>query len=160
MEIKQDITKVKKGYIVQQCNCITLYPLGLARDLDKAFPGSCPYYERKSLTSNTAKEQDRDSPGTVQSVDFGDVVILNLFGQYAPGKPSRGVDSRENRLEYFKHGLEIIEDYLKDRKDDWDVYFPYKIGCGLAGGRWEEDYLPAILDFSKRVKNVKICVHE
>lgn len=52
------------------------------------------------------------------------------------GQPKYPNDNVSKRLEYFENGLEKI----KSIKNLQSLAFPYKIGCGLAGGSWE-DYL-------------------
>lgn len=34
--------------------------------------------------------------------------VINLYGQYKPGRPNNGKDSVHNRLKYFRAGLEQI----------------------------------------------------
>ena len=77
-------------------------------------------------------------------------------------------DTEEYRLVYFRQALAKLKDYLlefnnddddKDKKDSNNnnnklkintIVFPYKIGCGLAGGEWE-DYKREIERFAKEL---------
>ena len=73
---------------------------------------------------------------------------------------NKKLDTRTNRLRYFKSCLtELIEDLnfmsCISRLDNSSptitkICFPFRIGCGLAGGVWEH-YQQAIDDFSRNV---------
>jgi hypothetical protein len=39
------------------------------------------------------------------------------------------------------------------------IAFPYKIGCGLAGGKWE-DYESMIYKFAKENPNIKVKIYK
>ena len=70
-----------------------------------------------------------------------DRAVINLYGQYNPGKPrarpregGRTVgDSAADREQYFKDGLDEIA-LIPNLKS---VAFPHLIGCGLGGGNWK-----------------------
>lgn len=54
-----------------------------------------------------------------------------MYSQYYPGK-SNGSDTKINRQAWFKQCLDriaVIPGLIS-------VAFPYKIGCGMAGGDW------------------------
>ena len=92
--------------------------------------------------------------------------VINVFGQFCPGKPNRKrgpvewkgivgskdiVDDGKQRLQWFKSGLQQIATLELE-----SIAFPHQIGCGLAGGDWK-DYLAALEEFAELVKdrNVK-----
>ena len=94
--------------------------------------------------------------------------IINVFGQFCPGKPHRGqhppeykgirandgvLDDEKQRLKWFQATLTQIAE-LPELES---VAFPYQIGCGLAGGDWKQ-YRAALEEFAERVKerNVKV----
>ena len=56
-------------------------------------------------------------------------------------------DTQEEREQWFKECLET----LGENKKYQNLAFPYKIGCGLAGGNWDH-YLPMIEDFTVKYK--------
>ena len=106
-------------YIVHQCNCKTNYPKGLSKEMFKKFP-----------SANDYKDNIKRKPGTIKVHGR----VINLFGQKYPGKP-RSYETKEQRIEWFKQGL----DEIKKLKPN-SLAFPYQIGCGLAGGEWDEYY--------------------
>ena len=160
-EVIGDIVRAKEKYIVQQCNCLSIFPYGLAKTLSKAFPKSCPYQYRRQLSGNIAMLEDRDIPGHVTVIESKDKFIVNLFGQVAPGKPKTYYpeylnyyeDTSEAREGYFKHSLDAWLDFIKESKEEnVTIAVPYKIGCGLAGGNWEK-YKQMLLDFEKSLQS-------
>ncbi len=68
--------------------------------------------------------------GNVQIVEAQkDIWVANLIGQHGI---KRG-HANPVRYEAIKKGLQLITKVLQD---DWTVHMP-RIGCGLAGGKWE-----------------------
>ena len=57
--------------------------------------------------------------------------------------PNGYEDNQEDREKWFQQCL----DKLGKLKHYQNFAFPYKIGCGLAGGNWDH-YLPMIEDFT------------
>lgn len=143
MEIKeQNLLSATEDYIVQQNCCTGCRPHGLSQVLVTAFPYANPYCNRKPMKKggNTAIEQDRDTPGTVKILGNGieQRYVACLFAQFAMGKPgnynSFGIpDSAKDREKYFAECLECLANQIPPTAS---VAFPYKIGCGLAGGNW------------------------
>ena len=72
-----------------------------------------------------------------------------MLAQYYPGEPK--YESYEQRLNWFKSCIDKISK-IPDLKQ---VAFPYGIGCGLAGGRWE-DYEKLIIALDN-ICEVIIC---
>ena len=113
-----------------QCNCRTSSARGLARDLFERYP-----------YANIYKQKDR-IPGT-NKYSFGDgPIIVGMLAQDYPGR-SQG----EDRLRWFRECLSELKRFMKEHSLD-TVGFPHGIGCGLAGGRWE-DYLALLTEFAK-----------
>lgn len=162
--IDGNILEVKDGYIMQQCNCITVYPYGLSADLEKAFPGTCPYRNRKPKIehTNVARIQDRSIPGTLSILGtLNGPSIINIFGQYCPGGPGNASyiardakvgDTQEDREKYFKEALEGLYDYFWGTKEKIKIAIPFKIGCGLAKGNWQ-NYEKMLINFEQKMKN-------
>lgn len=72
--------------------------------------------------------------------------IIAMLGQFYPGKikyPSSKKDGLQARLTYFESCLEQMK-HLQG-----SFAFPWRIGCGDAGGDWEK-YLSAIKNFSEK----------
>jgi len=75
-----------------------------------------------------------------------------MFAQKNPGKPRNG-DTAEQREAWFKNCLQKFSK-LKGLKS---VAFPYKIGCGLARGKWES-YKAMIDEWAVENSSVKVYI--
>ena len=130
-------------FIVQQNCCTAVRAHGLSATIAAAMPGCDPYASRKPYKGNWAVLEDRPEPGSLMIFERegGAPSVICAFAQYCHGKPgvytskdplSPGVaDGYGDRFRYLKECLELIAE-LKPTS----VAFPYKIGCGLAGGSW------------------------
>lgn len=101
---------------------------------------------------NDAKEETTDGTTTK-----GGRVIVCAFAQLGPGKPGTyqntdfrlGPDTYELRHAWFRACLDKLAACVRAHGS---VAFPYKIGCGLAGGNWEADYLPMLRRWSEEAR--------
>ena len=142
------------GYIVQQCNCVTLKHHGLSFSIKKKFGKLGDVYGSRKGSKNTTTEDI--TPGTIQvNLVDDNVSLVHMFGQWAPGKP--GVwssrygnvydDDAKTRYEYFETCLVNLLEAVDGRP----IYFPWRISCGLAGGDWTM-YENKIQEFSSIYK--------
>jgi len=134
--IKGDLLQADEQIIVHQCNCVTS-------------ESKIVYTVEKYPYSNVYTIFPR-VPGEVLITypeEKGPIVVAFL-AQYYPGR-SRPGDSRTERLKWFRECIGSLAIFMKERGID-RVAFPFKIGCGLAGGIWE-DYLRILEDFSKTI---------
>ena len=143
--VKGNLLEATTEYIVQQNNCTCLKPQGLSEAISTKWPGVNPYSARKAHKGNWSVLEDRTTPGTVELYEFEQPLITGLkgvicaFAQYTHGKPgtlkdSLGIiksDTSKDRAHYIGECLESIATL-----EPKSVGFPYKIGCGLAGGSW------------------------
>lgn len=140
--VSGNLLDVKKGYIVQQCCCTATKAQGLAAAIAAKYPSANPYAERRKFKGTWAVKDDRPTPGTISVVKSDGVdgcCVVNAFAQYCHGTPGKVkdpleidvADSASDRLSYFSMCLDAIA-----KLNPKVVAFPYKIGCGLAGGSW------------------------
>jgi O-acetyl-ADP-ribose deacetylase (regulator of RNase III) len=154
------ILEAKVDVIVHQCNCVTTKAKGLSAQIYSLYPYSDIY----------TKDIKR-FPGKciVSFAPYKDVAIASLMGQIAPGKSGEWstiynidplLDTASRRLEYFEQALTELEQICITNNLK-SIAFPYKIGCGLAGGHWP-DYLALISKFQKRVatNNIKVAIYQ
>lgn len=115
--INGDLLNSNCSIIAHQCNCLSKRPAGLSAQISKKYPAANPY-----------KCNNTERIGTIDVISTNGCKIINMFAQYAPGK-----SKNEDRLLYFKKCLDAI-----DNMGFNEVAMPYMIGCGLAGGNWDE----------------------
>lgn len=173
--VRGDLLDVKRGIIVQQCNCCTLRALGLAASIERRLP-YCTIYKRRVPDACGRYTSKPDTPGTYElfTSDDGDPdkpAVVCLLTQWAPGKPGAHAarypppldglkDTAEQRLEWFHAAF---DEFLQDAKrtgvdfSKEPVCVPWHIGCGLAGGVWE-DYECALRRL-ERLHDVEFLVY-
>lgn len=147
LELKeQNILAATEDYIVHQCCCTACKPHGLSATLATTFPHSNIYALRRPIKQglNFARSEDQPKAGTTMIVGNGTTerYVAALFGQVAMGKPGRynsgGLpDSSEDRQKYFKLALDDLAKQIQTTATKASLAFPYRVGCGLAGGNWE-----------------------
>ena len=157
--------------IVQQLNCLCVRGHGLSATISNKYPYANVYKNRKAEgRKNLAILSDRPEPGTtVLSKPLLDnisnhhnfPIVAGIFGQYDFGKmnykfyrPQYKVpETKQLREDWFRSGLGLLNNWIINNNhnhNNFKIGFPYKIGCGLAGGDWN-NYLKMIDDFSKLI---------
>lgn len=137
-----NILEAKEYMIAHQCNCISTSGKGLAKLIFEKYPEADIYVNRIKI----------DKPGTNKIIETKGKKIINMFGQYNPGK-GYGKENKTIRLMWFKSCLDLLE-----IKKGESIAMPYLIGCGLAGGNWKK-YSELLLRWAKE-KEVKIVFYD
>lgn len=160
MEIIQgDLLNNNYQYIVHQCNCVSKDAAYLAKSIFTKFPYSDIYLRRQRIVwngINSLPEKERGGNIIIKGNGNDERFIIAILGQIFPGFPkfpTSNIDGYIAREKYFQTGLEEISK-IKNLKS---IAFPYKIGCGAAGGNWN-NYLKMIKDFSNNNPEVKIAI--
>jgi hypothetical protein len=140
--VSGDLFDAEEKYLCHQCNCVTNRAAHLARAVFERYPHADIYSGRV----------EHDKPGRIIVRGNGQDqrYIVNMLGQYYPGKPRyplSGLDGAAIRERYFHQCLLRIAQ-IKELKS---VAFPWKIGCGSAGGVWEH-YLATLTNFAHYVE--------
>jgi hypothetical protein len=117
--ICDNILNANEKYILHQCNTTSTTSKGLALQIFTTYPTANTYGKKRIV-------------GTCDVIDR----VINLYGQESPGKPTPK-ETKNTRLDWFKKALSTLD--IKD-----PIAVPYKIGCGLAGGDWN-DYLDILI---------------
>ena len=127
--------------ICHQVNCLTVKSHGLSRLLAEKYPWSDIYSFRKQLgRRNLATLDTRGVPGTIRVFEkTANPTIVCFLSQWDYGKCGRSnrciqpyKDSEENRTMWFEQCLHVL-----GKTPLSTIAFPFKIGCGLAGGHWD-----------------------
>lgn len=139
--INDDILNAKELYICHQCNCITRTSYGLAKSISDKYNWADLYKIRYN-------SGEVNKPGTIIELNHPKNPdkfhkVLCFISQIGPKKPNvyKNLyldiynDTYENRKKWFKECLDKL-----DQENYGTVAVPYGIGCGLAGGIWD-DYI-------------------
>lgn len=135
--INKDILEVNNGLICHQVNCKGVMEAGLALQIKNKW---AVVYKDYKIHCDNYKHDQRLLLGSLLMTDINDnTMIVNLFSQYDYG--------RQKRIYTDYNAFERCLYFLSQNKGT-NIYFPYKIGCGLAGGDWKtisgmiEEYIP------------------
>lgn len=136
--VRGDLLDAQEPCIAHQCNCVTTKAGHFAGMLFHQFPYANSYKRR------TKDPATHSRPGTIEIFSKkGYPDIVNMYSQRYPGKGMYENDTPQQRLTWFKRGLSALGEEGVER-----VAFPYHIGCGAAGGNWE-DYFELLLEFAQ-----------
>jgi hypothetical protein len=154
-EISGNLLEATEQYIVQQCCCTAVKAHGLSDVIARVLGVNVYAIRRREGRKNLAVPADRAVPGTIRV----EKNVINLFGPFAMGKPGAyhtdlGVpDSAADRVRYFREGLDAIRQLAPA-----SVAFPYRIGCGLAGGNWTV-YRGMLEEFAAANPAIRVVVY-
>ncbi|MEY8352364.1 appr-1-p processing [Lachnospiraceae bacterium 54-53] len=132
-----DIFTSEADIICHQVNCQGVFGRGMAGLIKKMFPEVEKTYKvitkqwQEQAGGKTSELLGRVSAQPVE-MDGRWFLIANLYGQDDYGKD--GVYTDYKALE---QAVQEIRDFVEVRNKRETVAFPYKIGCGYAGGDWE-----------------------
>ena len=150
--ITGDIIESKEKYICHQCNCLTNHAAGIAKTIFERFPYADIYASRKGTQYDPKHLIPGHEPGKIIVCGNGkdQRYIVNMFGQLYPGKPKfpqSKIDGTVARRNYFRSCLQA----LTNLSELDSISFPFKIGCNMAGGNWD-DYKNDLDVFASHIK--------
>ena len=133
--------------IVQQCHCIAKVKKakGLAAEIIDRFPHA-DFYSSRSENSTPGKIEIKGGKAVGR-------IVCAFYSQIHPGEPGKKGDTAQDREAYFERCLRILSKVKGIR----EVAFPYKIGCGLAKGDWE-NYSTMIENFAEANEHIKVYI--
>lgn len=134
--IEGDITKADNDIIIQQVNCRGFMGAGLAKTIMQRYKNVRKEYQSYRKKQLKTLEKDDNLLGMVNYVDVYDgKIIANVFGQ---------IDIRKDRNDKNIYTVNtallkgITDVKSKAEELNLSIAIPTYIGCGLAGGNWEE----------------------
>lgn len=128
-----DLLDVSGGIICHQVNCFARMGAGLAQQISRRWPIVNKKYNRLCRDTNPPTALlGHVQFVTVCTSDNDSLVVANLFGQMSYGFDG-GVYTYTDA---HRKAWPVIRNLAKLL--DLPVFAPWKIGCGLGGGNWEE----------------------
>lgn len=124
--INKNILTIEEGIICHQVNCMGVMGAGLAKEIAKKWPKVFQEYK-------DAYHKDGLRLGNVIFVNINNNLwVANVCGQYGYGKHKNFIYTIYNSVAraFYK-----INEFAF--KQNLQIYVPYFMGCGLAGGNWE-----------------------
>lgn len=130
--VRKDITKSDARFIFHQVNCKGVMGAGVAKAIREQWPGVYGSYLDK------IRKWERDGYRILGSFDTyitpSGQMVTNLFAQDAYGRDGRkytSYDAVESALTKF------LKNYGEETLRRETLAFPWGMGAGLGGGRWE-----------------------
>lgn len=139
--IKGNITQVAEGVIVHQVNCQGAIGAGLSGQLIAKYP----QLETDYRNACKGKDPEELMGLMLQTIIDEKLSIVSVFAQLNYGNAYK-THQVYTDMDVLVQDLE----YLCTVFPDDTFYIPYRIGCGLAGGNWEE--------LEKRIKDLSLVV--
>jgi O-acetyl-ADP-ribose deacetylase (regulator of RNase III) len=143
-----DLIKDNYPIFCHQVNCRGVMGSGIAKQIKGMYPEVFERYHRHSCTANYLL-------GTILPVTTHDGrLCVNMYAQDGYGRDQRYTD-----YEAFKSCLNYLQEFIEDEKltELSTIAFPYRIGCGLAGGDWDI-VLKMIENFADNIKPKVVIV--
>ena len=146
-----DIVNDDYPFFCQQVNCKGVMGSGLAKQIRDKYP--YVYTEYRELV-----DRHKNLLGHIQLVHMTGVnqrICINMFSQDGYGRDKQYTD-----YDAFRNCLDVIANELMSYSPNGHYHtiaFPYKIGCGLAGGDW--NIIKKMLEeFSEKVEQKVVVV--
>jgi O-acetyl-ADP-ribose deacetylase (regulator of RNase III) len=122
--INKDILTITEGLIAHQCNCKGVMGAGLAKGIKNKYPYVYKHYREAHLANNLYL-------GQTQILKVNDnLYVANLMAQ-----DGYGTDKQYTDYSALSQCLTYVHQFAEENKGI-NIYLPYGIGCGLAGGNW------------------------
>ena len=121
--VTKDILTIDEGVIFHQVNCFGIMGAGVALQIAKKYPNVEDVYKDFVRINGRTKSLGRAL--LVRTSLKTKIYVCNIFGQVSTGG---GLQTNYEAVDVaFKEARGYIQ-------PDQKLYFPYLMGCGLAGG--------------------------
>ena len=124
--INGDLLASDATMIIHQANCFNVMGGGIARQIKRRYPQV--FHEDRN---HSIPVGDINRLGTYSSVSYLNKIIINAYGQHGYGG-DKVYTQTDKLIQAIRQAVQENPNYTTK------VGLPYQIGCGLAGGNWEE----------------------
>lgn len=131
--VSMNLLNVESGIIVHQVNNKRVMGAGIAKQIRYKYPKHyIDYMDRQMILGN------------IVATNNNRVTIVGFISQDGYGRDRQYTDYKA-----FEQCLILLKQHAENNQ----IYFPYRIGCGLAGGNWT--IISKLID--KHIPNAIIC---
>jgi O-acetyl-ADP-ribose deacetylase (regulator of RNase III) len=129
--IQQNILDVESGIICHQANTLGVMGAGLAKSIVIRWPHVLTEY-KDYLEGLKQHNEEPLGHANMTLVDYR-LHVCNLYGQNTIGRYAQ-------HTQYWavEKALNRLVGWIKEFGFNTPIYIPYNMGCGLAGGDWNE----------------------
>lgn len=140
--VNGDLLKSDLPIIAHQTNCLGVMGAGIAKSIKNKWNNV--FIQYKNLCTNVINKHNL--LGKIQLCATNDTpikYIVNLFGEYSFTESVTPYENRHTDYDALRNALTVLKEKLVFLGFD-KVGIPYKLGCGLAGGNWEDVVYPML----------------
>ena len=140
--VNGDLLQANIPLIAHQVNCLGVMGAGIAKAIKNKwnfvyviYSGSCRFYKHSKKLL-----------GKCQICPTGDTPIkyvANLFGEYSYTESVAPYENRHTDYDALKSALVKLKEDCESYNIK-EIGIPYKLGCGLAGGDWDNVVYPML----------------
>lgn len=136
--------------IVHICNDLGKWGKGFVLAISKRWS------KPEQVYKDSFKQEPKPSLGDTQFVQVEEsLTVANIIGQHGVRSPRNKTAPAPIRYDAVEQGLTAVASFAVDRGAS--VHMP-RIGCGLAGGKWEE--IELIIERTLVAKGVDVFVYD
>ena len=85
--------------------------------------------------------------------------VANLFGEYSYTESVAPYKNRHTDYKALETALEKLKKFCEDR-DIKELGIPYKLGCGLAGGNWDNVVYPMLQNLFEKDPEIILYIYK
>lgn len=153
--VNGDLLESDCTVIMHQANCLGIMGAGIAKAIAQKYPKAA-LVDKNSIYKSPMKYGK-----FTYSKEENGVTVANLYGQFELG-PSKTEKIKIERERMLRHAINFfLFSALSDGGKHINlkkVGVPYKIGCGIAGGDWENTV--KILEEASRLHKIDIFIYK
>lgn len=139
--VKGDLLQSDCNVIIHQANCFNVMGAGIARQIKQTYPSVFNADRDFHIPIGSMERLGKTSHKWVDG-PHGRTLVVNAYGQYEFGRGRNIYPDPVLPHRYFKRALRstLARVNNMNKKIDFKIGLPYRVGCGLAGGDWGAVY--------------------
>lgn len=153
-----DLLQANIPLIAHQTNCLGVMGAGIAKAIKNKWPDVyiqykdlCKsYYYSKFLLGISQFCKTHDNP-----IKY----VVNLFGEYSYTESVAPYENRHTDYKALDLALTILQTNCHNSNIK-EIGIPYKLGCGLAGGDWDNVVYPMLQKLFEKDPEITLYIYK
>lgn len=156
--VNGDLLQSNLPLIAHQTNCLGVMGAGIAKAIKNKWSIVYTQYVDKCRHYNYSK----DLLGKCQvcvTEDEPIKFVANLFGEYSFTESVAPFENRHTDYDALKKSLLHLK-AICENTEVTKIGIPYKLGCGLAGGDWDEVVYPMLQELFANDSTITLYIYK
>lgn len=156
--VNGDLLQSNLPLIAHQTNCLGVMGAGIAKAIKNKWSIVYTQYVDKCKHYNYSK----DLLGKCQicvTEDEPIKFVANLFGEYSFTESVAPFENRHTDYDVLKKSLLHLK-AICENTEITKIGIPYKLGCGLAGGNWDEVVYPMLQELFANDSTITLYIYK